>query len=388
LQQAAIDIMKILLVGNYAPDQQESMLRFGLLLKEMMSAQGLNVRLWQPPVFFGRILVPASLKKWLGYLDKYLFAALSFRKEVGKVDLVHVLDHSNSVYGPWVGHNRWLVTCHDLLAVRAARSEFAEKTRLTGKLLQKWISSSLGKSPYTVCVSATTQSDVQRLLRHDSSKTGVIWNGLNYPYHRRADSEWQKTLASVFISRQLSQPARYIFHIGGNQWYKNRKGVLEIFSRLTQQEAADKDLFLVMAGKPMPPDLQETFERLQLQSRVIRVGNISNEELEALYHGAECLLFPSLAEGFGWPIVEAMACGCRVATSNRAPMTEIGGDVSVYVDPEDWDSAATQVQTLLNESPAQKAERCGAGIARAALFTPEEMAKRYLAAYKQVLAAA
>ena len=72
-----------------------------------------------------------------------------------------------------------------------------------------------------------------------------------------------------------------------------------------------------------------------LRDRVIELTNITNEDLRALYSKATALLFPSLREGFGWPIIEAQACGCPVFTSDRVPMTEVGGDAAIYLDPTD-----------------------------------------------------
>jgi hypothetical protein len=147
----------------------------------------------------------------------------------------------------------------------------------------------------------------------------------------------------------------FIFHVGNNNWYKNRLGVLRIYKALTgiMPDAPP----LIMAGKRFFPDMTAFVESAGLAGRVFSLVDVSNEDLRALYSAASLLLFPSLAEGFGWPIIEAQACGCRVVTSGRAPMTEVGGDAAIYVDPEKETEAAETVRAVLQQDSAQKAPK-------------------------------
>jgi glycosyltransferase involved in cell wall biosynthesis len=114
------------------------------------------------------------------------------------------------------------------------------------------------------------------------------------------------------------------------------------------------------------------------------VQGVGNEDLRALYSTAECLVFPSLAEGFGWPIAEAQACGCRVVTTGRAPMTEVGGEPALYVNPEDIESAAARIAGLLAESSERRSERMRSGLAHARRFCTQGMIDKYLAIYQEL----
>jgi len=122
-----------------------------------------------------------------------------------------------------------------------------------------------------------------------------------------------------------------------------------------------------------------------LRGQVVALPVIGDRELAALYSRATLLLFPSLAEGFGWPVLEAMACGCRVVTSGRAPMTEVGGDVATYIDPENPTTAAAVVQAVLAEPDAERRRRVDDGLSRASKFNSGAMAHAYLSVYHDIV---
>jgi glycosyltransferase involved in cell wall biosynthesis len=117
-------------------------------------------------------------------------------------------------------------------------------------------------------------------------------------------------------------------------------------------------------------------------------SGVDNQTLAALYSGAELLLFPSLEEGFGWPIIEAQACGCRVLTTAKEPMTEVGGAAALYLaDPNDAAAGAAEVEMLLTRGDSARAATVRAGIENAARFSTERMIREYLAIYREVLGA-
>jgi len=111
---------------------------------------------------------------------------------------------------------------------------------------------------------------------------------------------------------------------------------------------------------------------------------VNKETLRALYSAAELLLFPSWEEGFGWPVIEAQACGCRVVTTNRAPMTEIGGDAAFYIDPHDPAAAAATVRSVLEQGAPEKRMTIENGIANAGRFSEARMIEEYLEIYRRL----
>src|SRR5207247_8469140 len=137
----------ILLVGNYPPDRQHSMLRYAEWLSSMLTARGIQADLLQPSVQLGRLVRPSHpLHKWLGYIDKFLIFPFVLSSNVGRYDIVHICDHSNAPYRLFTRNTPISITCHDLIAVRSMLGEFGQqRPRWRGRLLQRWILSSLAK---------------------------------------------------------------------------------------------------------------------------------------------------------------------------------------------------------------------------------------------------
>jgi glycosyltransferase involved in cell wall biosynthesis len=139
-----------------------------------------------------------------------------------------------------------------------------------------------------------------------------------------------------------------------------------------------------MVGKPLAPDLEALRHRLGLGDDLVHLSRISEPQLEALYSLADALIFPSWHEGFGWPVAEAQACGCPVFTSDRPPMTEVGGDAACFIDPADPIGAARRIVAAWPLRPQMSA----LGLARAGEWDPALMLDRYVAAYTALVSPA
>ena len=232
-----------------------------------------------------------------------------------------------------------MITCHDLMAIASAQGEVPQnKTAWSGRILQAWILSHLKKVKYVVCDSEKTSQDVLHFCKGGVLKvTEVVHICLNGEF---------KPLSPVEVKRFLKAkgPCQepYFLHVGGNQWYKNRPGVVRLFSHLIQSETFAQH-HLILAGKPWSETLCSTVKELNLEPRVHELTDLPFESLLNYYCGAEALLFVSLSEGYGWPILEAQACGTWAITSNREPMTEVGGTGASYVDPEHPEEAARRL---------------------------------------------
>lgn len=370
--------MKVLLISNYRPDAQQSMLRYAEMLKSGLSAAGFSVELTAPPVIFGELpLFKGSLKKWIGYIDKYLLAPRYLQKKARQADIIHICDHSNAMYLRCAGTMPALITCHDLLAIFSALGRYqGVKVGFTGRMLQRWIASWLGKAEHIVCVSRKTQEDVQSLFPETQAIMGVIHHSLNWNYAPSSYEEVTETISRI----GLKDGEEYLLHVGGNQWYKNRLGVMQIFAELRKYPRF-QNLRLVMAGKQWPADLRRFVEQEKLQSAIIECVNISNKQLQSLYSGAFALLFPSREEGFGWPVLEAQACGCPVIASDRAPMTEIAGNAALYIHPTNPQLAAQTIAEHVDTLPRLRE----AGFANLARFTMEAAIGKYREIYEQLM---
>jgi glycosyltransferase involved in cell wall biosynthesis len=383
--------MRILLIGNFAPDRQESMLRFGRQLADGLRAHGHEVATWSPEPRIVRLLPRyryGGPAKFVGYVDKFLLFPRRVRSRLlaGRpADLVHIVDHANAVYAPLFAGTPVLATCHDLLQIRAARGEFPQhQVSALGRRYQSWILRHIGRLTHVATPSRQTATDLERLTGMSPERITVIPLGLNHPYQPQPAAAARLVLGRMLRDRGL--PAGLLEHggrgfllnVGGGQWYKNRRGLLEIFARL--QHRLSPAPRLVMVGKPLAPELATRLQQLGLAAEVVQLSGVSAAELQALYSTAEALLFPSWIEGFGWPVAEAQACGCPVFTSNRPPMTEVGGDAAVYLDPANVAGAADVIAAAW---PTRREWRAR-GLSRASEWAPERMIERYVATYRQL----
>ncbi|WP_151820763.1 glycosyltransferase family 4 protein, partial [Acinetobacter soli] len=145
-------------------------------------------------------------------------------------------------------------------------------------------------------------------------KVKVVYNGVSSAFHK----DVQPYLPGF----------PYIFIVGNRKLHKNEDRALRAFA----QADIDKNIHVLFSGKPSD-QLVSTAKELQIEDRVKFLGRLSEDELASTYKGALCLLFPSLYEGFGLPVIEAMACGTPVITSNTTSLAEISDDSCILVNP-------------------------------------------------------
>ena len=387
---------RVLLVANYEPDGQQSMQRFAAVMAKGLESAGISVTVIRPEPVFGRLHPGArGLGKWLGYLDKFLVFPRRLRRvvrESGKTEagalIVHVCDHSNAFYTRCLRGVPHLVTCHDMLAVRSARGDIPQNpTRWSGRILQRLVVRGLEGAGAIACDSRATHDDLSRLVKDAGSRSSVAKIGLNAPFHPVSKDDARARVLSLLraMGKAFPSDGRYIVHVGDDSWYKNRAGVVEMFGEL-HRSSDQADLWLVMVGKPLDSALRELISEAGVTERVVELAGIQHEDLCAIYSAAELLFFPSLQEGFGWPIIEAQACGCRVVTTDRPPMNDVGGTAAAYFQPGDFGSALDVLLNVLYEDDRQRQARIEGGLANAGMYSTGRMIENYLALYERILA--
>ena len=383
-------LMNLLIVGNFAPDRQESMLRFERMLHTGMASRGHQVETLSPQPRFTRLVRQyryGGFPKYLGYLDKFIVFPRQLRGRVtnGRTDIVHVVDQSNAVYARGFGRSAVLCTCHDLLQIRAALGELPmQRVSAAGRRFQGWILANMKRLPHAVCPSYKSREDLIRIAQLPVEKTSVIHNGLNFPYKPIAPTASGPIIKGIFermdipAKRRPTVDSGFWLNVGGAHWYKNRRGVLGIYGELGRLRP---DLGpLVMVGEPLSPEDAAEADSLGVGSKIVTIRGIAETELQALYSAADGLLFPSWEEGFGWPIAEAQACGCLVITSNRPPMTEVGGDAAIFVDPSDPIAAARMIVSAWDDRKLLRQR----GLERAREWAPERMFADYEGLYTRL----
>ncbi len=360
--------------------------RYAEMVRELLGARGHQVDIIRPEPFFGRLSPSAQgVGKWLGYIDKYVLFPFVLLRRVRRSNgaVVHICDQANVVYTRWLRDVPHLITCHDVMAIQVARNLVPERrTGWTGRILQAWIFSSLRKVPSIVCVSPETRRDLLALAPELEDRIKTVESPLNYPYAPLPPDQAAALLADIEFSAPF-HPARdsFLFHVGGNQWYKNREGLLRIYAQLCASSPAAVPK-LVMAGKPPAESMVRYVEEAGLKEKVLFVTDVSNPQLCAFYSLAEVLVYPSLKEGFGWPLIEAQACGCPVITNNRPPMSRLAGPGGRLADPEDIVSFASVLRAFLFEENEVKRDRKLKALDHAKCFSREVFAKEMEAVYE------
>lgn len=368
--------LKLLLVGNYKFEGSTSMMVWAEALRRELSQLGVQVELIAPSPLFGR-LKPSErgLGKWLGYCDRFLLFPRTLRAAASQADVVHICDHGGAMYALRIKNKPILVTCHDMLAVRGARGELTDfKPSPFGRFLQGWICRGLKRATLVACVSQFTYSDARRIL-DGFDNLRVVFNGLNYPFRPLSSSEVEARLAAF---PGIDRP--FILHVGSSHPRKNRDGVLRVFAQVAQAS----DLKLVLAGQPLNENLRKLAHELQIGSRIVPVIQPKVEVIEALYNRAVALLFPSRHEGFGWPPIEAQACGCPVVGSDIPPLIETVGKSALIHSLEDEEGMARSIERLVGDLQfREEIRRRGFENVRSR-FETARMMEQYLSLYREL----
>jgi len=374
--------MKILLVGNYAPDALESMTRYARLMQQGLREAGHEVALALPLAVLNRSQrAPHGVWKWVGYLDKQLLSVPGLWRAAADVDVVHVCDQGNSVYVPLRSGIPHIVTCHDLLAVRGALGEATDcPASFLGRQLQRSIVRGLRRAQALACVSSATQRDAQRLLHGYAGRITLAPNALNYPYRIISPARARARLAEIHGFDVVSP---FVLNVGSSLRRKNRQAVLHAVAAVRNSWHGR----IVFAGEPLSAELRMLARELGLTERLVEVIKPANEILEALYNQALALHFPSRFEGFGWPIIEAQACGCPVICSNREPLPEVAGGAALMYDAEDFAGLGAAI-VQLDGTPELREDLRQRGLRNARRYAREPMIQRFVSLYQSLAAAA
>jgi glycosyltransferase involved in cell wall biosynthesis len=368
--------MKVLLVGNHEFAGVPSMKIFASTLRRELARLAIDVELIVPRPVFGRIKRSGvGLGKWLGYCDRFLVFPWDLRAAAAKADVVHVCDHSDAMYASMVANRPILVTCHDMLAVRGARGELEDWTASRfGPFLQRWICRGMRHAARIACVSQYTLDDVSRILSVEG-KLCLVLNGLNHSFEPLPASEVDRQLAGLPAIRDP-----FLLHVGSNHARKNREGVLRVFA----QVPAEINLQLVFAGAALHQDLIALAKELRVFDRVVQVVNPGVEMLKALYNRAVALVFPSRYEGFGWPPIEAQACGCPVVGSEIPPLVEILGQSAVLKPVQDEAGMAESICRIVADKEYRNQLRQRGLENVEARFQTARMVSEYVSLYRML----
>lgn len=340
----------------------------------------------------------ARLAKWAGYVDQFVLFPAEQRKAIATDPLDTLYVFCDQALGPWVPLVRrrpHVVHCLDLLALRSALGLIPENpTSWTGRLYQRYIRAGFRHGRHFIAISEKSRADLHQFGGVQPLTSEVVYLGQNHPYQALPRNVAMQRLAGAGLAVPLEG---LLLHVGGGQWYKNAAGVLALYACYVQMRQADGHavLPLWLVSPPPGPDLQPLVAAVPAPGSVRFVRGIDNASLEALYSLAGALLFPSLAEGFGWPIAEGLACGCPVITTGEAPMNEVGGPHAFYLprlasraELPAWAEASAKLLCEVLDRPEPERESArAAGMAWTRRFDTGQAIERYLDLYMEVMAA-
>jgi glycosyltransferase involved in cell wall biosynthesis len=377
--------IQVLVITNYRPDQQQSMLRFGDLLTSNKNKQeNFEIEETYPTPVFSKICPIGKLRKWAAYVDKYILFTQRLKGEVksrkNPVHLIHIIDHSNAIYLPKLSRMtraKKIITCHDLIAVRTAKGDFtqAPKTSKSGKRLQKWISDCLHHADYYACDSRQTLDDLNRLIPFSKEKSSILHLGTETDLTTASE---KKALSKILPFDP--QTTNLLLHVGSSAWYKNRKAVFRSFVHAhTCLPNQNLKLFLV-GPEPQKEELDDQLKNwiTSNPNAIHSLQNLHENTLHTLYKYAKALVFPSFIEGFGWPPLEAAIRGCPVITTRTGAISDLLDSYANYVEVENQASIDQGVlQTLQQARSNQRA---------IALPSHEDCRRQYFDLYEQLMA--
>ncbi|SHG21853.1 Glycosyltransferase involved in cell wall bisynthesis [Flavobacterium segetis] len=387
--------MKIILFTHPLFLSHQSMPRFAKMIMLGMKQKGHEISVWYPTAIFSQLAFKnAALKKWLGYLDQFFIFPLEVKIRLLSCTRETLFVFSDNALGPWVPLVRkkhHVVHCHDFLAQQSAFGLLPEsKTGISGKQYQKFIFWGYSKAKNFISISRKTQTDLHFLLPGTPKISQVVYNGLNQNFEPVKDIvKLRKVLSNRY---NINFSRGYILHVGGNAFYKNKFGVLEIYQQWAISFKATIPLILI--GEQPTSEMIAYANKSIASESIYFLTNIDDVQLKQFYQGCSVMVFPSLYEGFGWPIIEAMASGSIVITTDEDPMKEVAGNAGFYIPKKPIDSekllswkitAATVLERIMKFTPEQRKDAILKSILNSKKFSTQDFINSIEKTYLKIL---
>lgn len=288
---------------------------------------------------------------------------------LGRVDLLHEPDF---VLPPTLPRTPTLLTVHDLSFIRDPDSAFPPLRRYLNRVVPR----SVARATRVLADSLATKNDLCELLGAPPEKITVMYGGVDARFQPVREPQ---RLAALRVKYRLGTEP-FILGLGTIQPRKNYRRLIQAFSNLKPRMP---DLKLIIAGGKgwLYDDIFAEVERLGLKDQVLFPGLVDDEDLPALYSAAELMAYPSLYEGFGLPVLEAMACGTPVVTSNVSSLPEVSGEAALLVNPTDVEAITEAMRRLLQDADLRR-QIVARGFEQARQFTWDRAARQLLGMYE------
>jgi glycosyltransferase involved in cell wall biosynthesis len=350
-------------------------------------ADTVSAQLIRPPMR-RRFSADGTARDWRFAADRLMNRFGDYPRLVRRLhsqfDVFHVVDHSYAQLVHALPAERTLVTCHDLDTFRAVLEPEAERRSPAFRLMTQRILSGLRRAGHIACDTDATRDGLVARIGIDPARTTVVHNGPHPSCTPRPE-----TTADAQAARLLGRRAGVdILHVGSTIARKRIDTLLQVFAAV---RLAHPDARLVRVGGPFTAQQRAMARDLDIESAIVVLPFLDRSTLAAVYRHCALLLLPSEREGFGLPVLEALACGTPVIASDIDAVREVGAETIVYCPPDDvecWIREVTEAVEERTHEPQRWAERRTAGISRAAVFSWARYAAQVVPLYARLGAGA
>jgi len=368
------------LFTNYAGDAQYSMLSYATQLKKSLGSYFINN--CQTAVFtptettFSKIIRNNFIgKKADSYWRRFVSHPAIARKICDGVN--HIIDHNNSYLIRYLDPMRTVITCHDLIYFRIQDRKINKEFLSPRHAIRKYTVSGIKKAARIISDSENSKKDLMELFDVPPDKIVVIYPGIRPCFNKIEDSnvldEGRKKLGFNWSNT--------ILHVGENLYYKNIESIFHTLKILLKWGV--ENIHFVKVGKDFSLEQKNLILKLGIDKYVHNIGNLDDDDLVLVYNLSDVLVFPSLYEGFGWPPLEAMACGTPVVCSNKGSLNEIVGDSAIFIEPHDHEGIAKAILTLIFD-PEIRQDRIRQGFENVKRFDWKKTAEAVFQTYREV----
>lgn len=276
-----------------------------------------------------------------------------------------------------------VVTVHDLIPI-----VFPDKfpAGMRGRIKWQMQKISLMGVRGIITDSICSKTDIVRLIGMPEDRVHVVPLASSPLYVKAKSGEMTDSMRARYHI-----PDQYVLYVGDVNWNKNVLGLLQAWKHVRAKQSKQSGLKLVLVGSaftdtslPETRSILKEIDALGLSKSVVRSGFVKNEDMASVYAGAKCTVLPSWYEGFGFPVLESMACGTPVVATNRGSVPEIAGP-SVVADPKDPAILARAIREVLMLSPAARKSMVKDGFEWVKKFTWRTVARDTASAYERVL---
>ena len=298
-------------------------------------------------------------------ISKDCFYPLYARLREG--DINHIIDHSYGAVAYGLNPRHTVVTCHDLIPL-----ELKSQSSWLGRKRFLYNVRGMLRARNIIAVSESTKQSILKHFRYEG-RIWVIPQGINENFKKIKNP---KRIEEVKRDLRMNERYRYLLHVGLSTPTKNVELILRSLANLPQCQ-------LIKVGRFTPRQIQ-MIKELNIEERVSVLALVPQEKLTEIYNVVDLLIAPSLFEGFGLPVVEAMACGCPVICSKTSSLPEVAGDAAVYIDPLSEKSLREAIDKVLMDGSLRE-KLMEKGLERAKQFSWEKTAAEVLKVYKEIL---